>query len=99
NQPAPKRSAPLDGHVHGSVAFHRAGDSQLGLFTSRDDKPGAYEKPEEHREYDDQQRATDEFGGGELPAHQQGQDDAQLDDEVGGADLERHGGGEAGTFA
>ncbi len=47
----------------------------------------------------DHERAADELGGGELPAHQQGQDDAELDDQVGRGDLEGHRRGEVRALA
>ena len=98
-QPPPERAFPLDRHVHGGMAFHRPRDSPLGLLAGGVDEPGAHEQPEQDGEHHDHQRAADELGGGELPAHQQSQDDAQLDHQVGRTDLERHRGHEVGALA
>lgn len=98
-QPPPERAFSFDRHVHGGMAFHRSGDPLCGLIAGRVDEPRAHEQPEQGGEHHDHQRAADEFGGGELPAHQQRQDDAQLRHEVGRTDLERHRGGEVGALA
>ena len=75
-----------DGHVHGGVAFHRPGDAALGLLAAPRQQPFAQQQPEQHREQHDHQRAADELGQGELPAHQEGQDHAELDHQVGRGD-------------
>ncbi len=81
------------------MAFHRTGQSLVGLGAGRVDESRAHEEPEQHRQNHDHQWAADKLRGGELPAHQQSQDDAQFHDQVRRADFEGHGGGEIGAFA
>ena len=86
--------SPLDGHVHRGVALHRAGHAEVGLLPRLAQQPVPQHEPEQHGDDHDHDRAADELGHGELPAHEQGQDHPELDHQVGRGDLERHRRGE-----
>ena len=98
-QPPQERPVALHRHVHGRVALHRPGQAAVGLLAGLAQQLLPQEQPEPHGHQHDHDRAADELGQRELPAHQQGQDHAQLDDQVGRGDLERHGRGEARALA
>jgi hypothetical protein len=78
-----ERRVHLHGHVHGGVAFHRAGEALLCLLAGGLDEAPAEPEAEQQRDEDDHDRPGDEFGEGELPAHRDREDDAELEDEVG----------------
>jgi hypothetical protein len=52
-----------------SIAAWPSGQALVGLFAGLLDQPRADEQPEQHREQHDHDRAADELGRGELPAH------------------------------